>query len=209
MKKRLCIIVLLALISACGSFNKGTAELHINKNVTTGQELMDLQTALDKDIITQEEFDALVGKEETKNRLNGIIPFLKGLSQMVIINIGIAGGNPKNTILGEIYLIRSITDDESHELVFPDRLENHSFNEIELTTVSKGVKDYGKQFDGLVDMEASVIYEVMTKKISPYRMVFLKVVSDHMDSADWTSIDATGLIVKHLNSIKTHVIKAI
>ena len=59
MKKRLCIIVLLALISACGSFNKGTAELHINKNVTTGQELMDLQTALDKDIITQEEFDKL------------------------------------------------------------------------------------------------------------------------------------------------------
>jgi hypothetical protein len=51
-KKRLCIIVLLALISACGSFNEGTAELHINKNVTTGQELMDLQTALDKDIIT-------------------------------------------------------------------------------------------------------------------------------------------------------------
>lgn len=150
-----------------------------------------------------------VGKEKTKNRLNGIIPFLKGLGQIVIINIGIAGGNSKNTILGEIYLIRSITDDESHELVFPDRLENHSFNEIELTTVSKGVTDYGKQFDGLVDMEASVIYEVMTKKVSPYRMVFLKVVSDHMDSADWTSIDVTGLIVKHLNSIKTHVIKAI
>ena len=57
MKKGLCILVLLALISACGSFNKGTAELHINKNITTGQELMDLQTALDKDIITQEEFD--------------------------------------------------------------------------------------------------------------------------------------------------------
>ena len=57
MKKRLCIIVLLVLISACGSFNKGTAELHINKNVTTGQELMDLQNALDKGIITQEEFD--------------------------------------------------------------------------------------------------------------------------------------------------------
>ena len=35
-----------------------------------------------------------VGKEKTKNRLNGIIPFLKGLGQIVIINIGIAGGNP-------------------------------------------------------------------------------------------------------------------
>ena len=71
MKKRLCIIVLLALISACGSFNKGTAELHINKNITTGQELMDLQTALNKDIITQEEFD--VQKEKILSEPETII----------------------------------------------------------------------------------------------------------------------------------------
>ena len=71
MKKGLCIIVLFALISACGSFNKGTAELHINKNITTGQELMDLQTALDKDIITQEEFD--VQKEKILSEPETII----------------------------------------------------------------------------------------------------------------------------------------
>ena len=71
MKKGLCIIVLLALISACGSFNKGTAELHVNKNITTGQELMDLQTALDKDIITQEEFD--VQKEKILSEPETII----------------------------------------------------------------------------------------------------------------------------------------
>ena len=71
MKKGLCIIVLLALISACGSFNKGTAELHINKNITTGQELMDLQTSLDKDIITQEEFD--VQKEKILSEPETII----------------------------------------------------------------------------------------------------------------------------------------
>ena len=71
MKKGLCIIVLLALISACGSFNKGTAELHINKNITTGQELMDLQIALDKDIITQEEFD--VQKEKILSEPETII----------------------------------------------------------------------------------------------------------------------------------------
>ena len=71
MKKGLWIIVLLTLISACGSFNKGTAELHINKNITTGQELMDLQTALDKDIITQEEFD--VQKEKILSEPETII----------------------------------------------------------------------------------------------------------------------------------------
>ena len=59
MKNNIIGFLLVALIISCGSFNEGQAELHINKNVTTGQELMDLQTALDKDIITQEEFDKL------------------------------------------------------------------------------------------------------------------------------------------------------
>ena len=91
MKKRLCIIVLLALISACGSFNEGTAELHINKNVTTGQELMDLQTVLDKGIITQEEFDKLreIDIEEFEN-LDG------DKSENVKIRININGNDIVN-----------------------------------------------------------------------------------------------------------------
>ena len=47
------------LIVSCGSFNEGHAELHINKNISTGQELLDLQEALDKQIITEQEFDKL------------------------------------------------------------------------------------------------------------------------------------------------------
>ena len=54
------IVLMLATWSvSCGSFNEGHAELHINKNISTGQELLDLQEALDKQIITEQEFDKL------------------------------------------------------------------------------------------------------------------------------------------------------
>ena len=57
MRTKILIIMLLALTVGCGSFNEGQAELHINKNISTGQELLDLQEALDKDIISKEEFE--------------------------------------------------------------------------------------------------------------------------------------------------------
>jgi hypothetical protein len=51
------ILLVICFISACGSLNDVTAELHLNKNISTGQELLDLQASLDKGIINQEEFD--------------------------------------------------------------------------------------------------------------------------------------------------------
>ena len=59
MKKKIIALLLVALIVSCGSFNEGQAELHINKNISTGQELLDLKAALDEGIITEEEFDKL------------------------------------------------------------------------------------------------------------------------------------------------------
>ena len=61
MKQKMIVLMLAILIVSCGSFNEadGHAELHINKNISTGQELLDLQEALDKEIITEEEFDKL------------------------------------------------------------------------------------------------------------------------------------------------------
>jgi len=51
--------MLLVLTVGCGSFNEGQAELHINRNITTGQELLDLQAAFDAEIITKEEFEKI------------------------------------------------------------------------------------------------------------------------------------------------------
>ena len=59
MKKKIIALLLVALIVSCDSFNEGQAELHINKNISTGQELLDLKAALDKGIISEEEFDKL------------------------------------------------------------------------------------------------------------------------------------------------------
>ena len=57
MKLKLILLIMLVITVGCGSFNEGHAELHINKNISTGQELLDLQEALDKDIISKEEFE--------------------------------------------------------------------------------------------------------------------------------------------------------
>jgi len=65
MKQKMIVLMLSTLIVSCGSFNEGHAELHINKNISTGQELLDLQEALDKQIITEQEFDKL--REEIIN----------------------------------------------------------------------------------------------------------------------------------------------
>ena len=59
MKQKTIVLMLASLIISCGSFNEGQAELHINKNISTGQELLDLKAALDEGIITEEEFDKL------------------------------------------------------------------------------------------------------------------------------------------------------
>ena len=59
MKQKMIVLMLATLIVSCGSFNEGHAELHINKNISTGQELLDLQEAFDKQIITEQEFDKL------------------------------------------------------------------------------------------------------------------------------------------------------
>ena len=59
MKQKIILLMLASLIVSCGSFNEGQAELHINKNISTGQELLDLKAALDEGIITKEEFDKL------------------------------------------------------------------------------------------------------------------------------------------------------
>ena len=59
MKQKILIIMILVLTVGCGSFNEGQAELHINRNITTGQELLDLQAAFDAEIITKEEFEKI------------------------------------------------------------------------------------------------------------------------------------------------------
>jgi len=95
--------------------------------------------------------------------------------------MGIAGGNSDITEIGSLYIVNKITDEKNGNIWLPDIMINHGLKELSLTTVSKGITDGGKQYDGLVDMEAAAIFETAVKRIPAKRMVFLKIVSDHMD----------------------------
>jgi len=96
MKTKILIIMLLVLTVGCGSFNEGQAELHINKNISTGQELLDLQEALDKDIISKEEFEEqrtkiLEGNQSFEIDIEEFENFDGDTSESVKIRINING----------------------------------------------------------------------------------------------------------------------
>ncbi len=143
-----------------------------------------------------------IGKEKTQSRLQSLVAAIEDFSETVVINIGIAGGNPNCTKIGELYLVNRIQDEETDRVYIPDILINLPLMEKPLTTVKKGIAKNGTKYPSLVDMEAGSIFEVMSKFVPPHRLVFLKVVSDHMDTSDWKSIDVTGLIEKHIGFLK-------
>ena len=86
MNKVILLLTVSVLIS-CGSFNEanGQAELHLNKNISTGQELIDLQEAFDKGIISETEYETI------KNRI------VEG-NEVFIVDIDEDDNNDKVTI---------------------------------------------------------------------------------------------------------------
>ena len=94
MKQKMIVLMLAVLVVSCGSFNEGHAELHINKNISTGQELLDLQEALDKEIISKEEFEEQRTKIlEGKQSFEIDIEDMDGGSENVKVRINIDGDN--------------------------------------------------------------------------------------------------------------------
>ena len=54
-------------------------------------------------------------------------------------------------------------------------------------------------------MEGTVIFKIISTTVPPHRLIFLKVVSDHMDVTDWKSLDVTGLIQNKVDEIQSIV----
>ena len=101
MKQKTIVLMLASLIISCGSFNEGQAELHINKNISTGQELLDLKAALDEGIITKEEFDKLRddiinGNQEFEIDIEEFENLDGDMSESVKIRININGNDIVN-----------------------------------------------------------------------------------------------------------------
>ena len=145
-----------------------------------------------------------VGRDKTKERLQNLHQVYSNFNQTIVVNVGIAGGNPDKTKIGELYRVNAIFDEEAKQCFIPDILCKHPLIELSLTTVTNSVNNNGDHFTGLVDMEGSVIFQQMSRHVSIHRLIFLKLVSDHMDIDDKKpNIDVTGLIAKKVDLIKS------
>lgn len=142
-----------------------------------------------------------VGSRKIKDRISTLMEAQKTTGDCILFNIGIAGGNPRSTSIGEIYLINMIHNESTHKVYLPDILIKHGLKEINLTTVNKGIVDGSGLFNGLVDMEAAHLFETASSWLPPHRMVFLKVVSDYMDIQDWKTLDVKALILAKMDII--------
>ncbi len=57
--KKLLIILSLFIFTSCAALNSAEGELHLEINITKGQELLDLKKALDAGAITATEFELM------------------------------------------------------------------------------------------------------------------------------------------------------
>ena len=141
------------------------------------------------------------------SRVKSVLPvFLKRISDfdnIVLFNVGIAGGHPDKTEIGEVYLVNKVTNDETidkYSLTIPAKNE---FNTMALTTVAKGITVGHVGYESLVDMEAAIITATAISYLNIDKIAVIKVVSDHMDIADWSSVNVCEIIKSKLDSICT------
>ena len=144
-----------------------------------------------------------IGSGQVKSVLPVFLKRISDFDNVILFNIGIAGGHPDKTEIGEVYLVNKVTNDETidkYSLTIPAKNE---FNTIALTTVAKGITGGHVGYEGLVDMEAAIIIASAISSFNLDKIAVIKVVSDHMDIADWSSLDVCGLIESKLDSICT------
>jgi purine nucleoside permease len=139
------------------------------------------------------------------NRVKSVLPvFLERISDFdnaVLFNIGIAGGHPDKTEIGEVYLVNKVNNDQTvdkYSLTIPAK---NGFNTMALTTVVKGITAGHVGYEGLVDMEAAIITATAVSYLNIDKIAVIKVVSDHMDIVDWSSLDVYEIIRSKLDSI--------
>jgi len=139
------------------------------------------------------------------NRVKSVLPvFLERISDFdnaVLFNIGIAGGHPDKTEIGEVYLVNKVNNDQTvdkYSLTIPAK---NGFNTMALTTVVKGITAGHIGYEGLVDMEAAIITATAVNYLNIDKIAVIKVVSDHMDIVDWSSLDVYEIIRSKLDSI--------
>ena len=142
-----------------------------------------------------------IGDDRVKSVLPVFLERIPNFDNIVLFNVGIAGGHPDKTEIGEVYLVNSVTNDETidkYSLTIPVKNE---FNTMALMTVAKGITTGHVGYDGLVDMEAASITTTAISYLNIDKIAVIKVVSDYMDNADWSSMNVYEIIRSKLDSI--------
>ena len=144
-----------------------------------------------------------VGVDRVKSTLPIFLERIPDFDNFVLFNVGIAGGHPDKTEIGEVFLVNKVTNDETFDKYFLTIPAKNEFNTIALTTVAKGITGGHVGYEGLVDMEAAIITATAISYFNIDKISVIKVVSDHMDIANWSSLDVCGIIESKLDSICT------
>jgi spore photoproduct lyase len=141
-----------------------------------------------------------VGEKNVRKRLSTFLHKMD-CKNTILFNIGIAGGEKNATEIGKMYLVNKIVSEKNGNIFLPENWIKTDIPVLPLTTVLKGVTDGGKQYEGLVDMEAAAIYETATKFIPAKHLYFLKVVSDYMEQVLDSPEQVLPLITNNLSEI--------
>ena len=112
----------------------------------------------------------------------------------LLVNIGLAGVTDKTVPKGTIYMVNKLTDHDTGRTYYPDMIYKHQFNELQLETYSKVVTQLenelalaiskGNQKHTLIDMEATGVYEAAAVFLEVQQLIFVKVVSDHLNQTE-------------------------
>ena len=142
-----------------------------------------------------------VGVDRVRSTLPVFLERISDLDNVVLFNVGIAGGHPDRTKIGEVYTVNKVTNDETHDKYFLTIPAKNEFNTMFLTTVAKGITAGHVGYEELVDMEAAIITAIAISYLNIDKIAVIKVVSDHMDNAEWSSLDVCEIIRSKLDSI--------
>ena len=80
-----------------------------------------------------------VGVDRVKRTLPVFLERIPNFDNVALFNVGIAGGHPDKTEIGEVYPVNKVTNDDTHDNYVLTIPEKNEFDTMLLTTVAKGI----------------------------------------------------------------------
>ena len=158
----------------------------------------------DLKVYANNDFSLLITGVGRKKVIDTLPIYLKRIynPDSILINIGIAGGNPHSSKIGNMYYIDKLSSEFSNNKYSFPIIDKIGIDKISLITVEKNINNNDNNiYKELVDMEAAVITELAMKYFDLSKIKILKIVSDHMNIINWSSLNIKKLIRSKLDII--------